>query len=66
MHHADALPGNFGNRYVSALLLFNHYRHELDAPTQRFLWSNAERQRPRLLFAPSTKALESNLRFTRL
>ena len=26
--HEDALQGRFGDRYVSALLLFRHHRHE--------------------------------------
>ena len=30
MHHEDALQGRFGDRYVSALLLFSHHRHELN------------------------------------
>jgi hypothetical protein len=30
MHHEDALQGRFGDRYVSALLLFRHHRHEFD------------------------------------
>ena len=29
-HHEDALQGSFGDRYVFALLFFNHHRHELD------------------------------------
>jgi hypothetical protein len=28
--HEDALLGCFGDRYVSALLLLRHQRHELD------------------------------------
>jgi hypothetical protein len=30
MHHEDALQGGFGDRYVSAVLLFSHHRHEFD------------------------------------
>jgi|KBSMisStandDraft_5_1062788.scaffolds.fasta_scaffold9602200_1 hypothetical protein len=28
--HEDALQGCFGDRYVSALLLFSHHRYELN------------------------------------
>jgi len=30
MHHEDALQGRFGDRYVSALLLFSHHCDEFD------------------------------------
>ena len=30
LHREDALQGCFGDRYVSALLLFSHHRHELN------------------------------------
>jgi len=30
MHHEDALQGRSRYRYVSALLLFSHHRHELN------------------------------------
>lgn len=30
MSDEDALQGRFGDRYLSALLLFNHHRHEFD------------------------------------
>jgi hypothetical protein len=33
-NHEDALQGRFGDRYVSALLLFSHHRHEFDVRTR--------------------------------
>ena len=30
LHREDALQGCFGDRYVSALLLFSHHRYELN------------------------------------
>ena len=30
MSDEDALQGRFGDHYFSALLLFNHHRHEFD------------------------------------
>jgi len=29
-HHENSATGRIGDRYVSALLLFSHHRHELD------------------------------------
>ena len=29
-HHENALQGRFGDRYISAFLLFRHHRYEFD------------------------------------
>ena len=46
-HHEDALQGSFGDRYVFALLFFNHHRHELDVRLRLGVAKVLRRKAPR-------------------